>query len=142
MDSRRYGLITGFCFWVLIICAFTVDKVPGQYKVLVHIIVGSVGLISLVTYFYNQHLLNKRNKDGVKMPKYVISTLPESDVNKVADLMRKAGANIIGVSAIPNSKRTSGRIILECPAELAERLQKIDGVKYFEEKILYHLVSR
>ena len=73
------------------------------------------------------------------MPKYIVSTLPESDVNMIADSMRRAGANVSGVSATSNSKRTSGRILLECSEELAIRLQTTEGVKYFEEEILQRI---
>ena len=46
------------------------------------------------------------------MPKYAASILPEVDVNKVVDLMRRLGASILRVNTILNSRRTSGRISL------------------------------
>ena len=76
------------------------------------------------------------------MPKYVVGTLLEMDVFKVADLMRRLGASILGLNTITDSRRTSGRISLECTEELAERLKKIDGVKYFEEAISHYPISR
>ncbi len=76
------------------------------------------------------------------MPRYVVSTLPEADVNMVADAMRQVGANITGINPTPGSMRTSGRFILECSEELATRLEKTEGVKYFEEEIPHYPVSR
>lgn len=76
------------------------------------------------------------------MPRYVVSTLPKADMNRIADAMRQRGAIIIGVNPTPRSKRTSGRFYLECSKELAAQLQKTKGVKYFEEEIPHRPVSR
>jgi hypothetical protein len=78
------------------------------------------------------------------MPRYVIATLIEADVHQVADAMRSAGANIIGPVKILNYKKSSvssgssGRFMIECSEELATQLQKLEGVKYFEEESFYH----
>lgn len=63
MSSGRYRLITESCLWIAIICAFLVDESAGLYRILINTVFVSAGLISLVTYFYNQHLL-KRQEDN------------------------------------------------------------------------------
>lgn len=59
MNPRQYRLITELCLWTAVMCAFLVDEATGLYKLMVNVIFVSVGVISLVTYFYNQHTLRK-----------------------------------------------------------------------------------
>mgnify|MGYP001580391694 CR=1 FL=1 len=76
------------------------------------------------------------------MPRYVVSILPGYDAQSVVDAMRRAGADVRGVFLTPTSKRTSGRLMIECIEELAVRLREIEGVQYFEKEVLFHLISR
>lgn len=72
------------------------------------------------------------------MPRYLVSILPEFDVNTVAEAMRQTGAKIIKVNLTPDNKRASGKFYIECSEELATQLQKTKGVKNFEEEILHY----
>lgn len=64
MNPRWYGLIMELCLWtavicVFLVCAFLVDEATGLYKLMINALFVLAGVMSLVTYFYNQHILRE-----------------------------------------------------------------------------------
>ena len=64
---HTYRIITETCLWMAIASACLFDKVPSHFHVLLGTIAISAALVSIITYFYNQGLFEKRNAAGIKI---------------------------------------------------------------------------
>lgn len=76
------------------------------------------------------------------MLRYVASIHVGYDPDIVAQAMTQVdrddltvNVNIINVVHTRTSKRTSGIILLECSEQMAEKIEKLPGVKEFEAEI-------
>ena len=67
------------------------------------------------------------------MPRFAIVVQPNSDFNEVLENIKKVSNKITILGSRPNkTNRTSGRMIIECPEELAEKIRIVSGIRYFE----------
>ncbi len=65
MNPVWYGRIQNVCMVVVVACVLLFDRVGGGYQTLIGVVAVLASIVSVTTYFYNQHLLRKE-KDSTQ----------------------------------------------------------------------------
>ena len=63
MKPAWYRMITNICVLVVVVSALLFDRVVGVYQTLIGVIAVLAAIVSVKTYFYNQHLLIKEDNN-------------------------------------------------------------------------------
>ena len=61
MNPVLYSRITNICIVVVMASVFMYDRVGDGWKMLLIICASLAALVSVITYFYNQHLMRKND---------------------------------------------------------------------------------
>ena len=64
MNPIWYKWVVNTCLIIVVVSALSFDRVSGVYQTLIGVAAVLAAIVSVITYFYNQHLLRKRDENG------------------------------------------------------------------------------